>query len=143
MARRAEWLEGTVGELVAGAEDAEYALDLRVMRGRAEDGAIRIALQGSDIVVARAVAPLGRLARWALPLLRPGGRLLAIKGSSADEEIRRDADEVRAAGGVDIRVVHCGSDDTTQSATVIEVVRHVPTRPRTSRDRSVRKRKDR
>ena len=39
------------------------------------------------MVTARAVAPLDKLARWCLPLLRPGGRLLAMKGSSAAEEL--------------------------------------------------------
>ncbi len=33
-----------------------------------------------DLVVARAVAPLPRLLKYALPLLRPGGRLLAYRG---------------------------------------------------------------
>lgn len=33
-----------------------------------------------DVVTARAVAPLAQLAQWCLPLLRPGGRLLAMKG---------------------------------------------------------------
>jgi 16S rRNA (guanine527-N7)-methyltransferase len=38
-------------------------------------------------VTARAVAPLDRLAGWCLPLLRPGGLLLAMKGSTAAEEL--------------------------------------------------------
>jgi hypothetical protein len=40
-----------------------------------------------DVVTARAVAPLDRLAGWALPLLRPSGRLLALKGERADDEL--------------------------------------------------------
>jgi 16S rRNA (guanine527-N7)-methyltransferase len=39
------------------------------------------------VVTARAVAPLDRLAGWCLPLLRPGGQLLALKGSTAAEEL--------------------------------------------------------
>jgi 16S rRNA (guanine527-N7)-methyltransferase len=41
----------------------------------------------ADVVVARAVAPLKRLLGWTLPLLRPGGRLVAMKGRSADAEL--------------------------------------------------------
>ena len=56
-----------------------------VVRARAEDYASQA--PAHDTVVARAVAPLGRLAGWSLPLLRPGGQLLAIKGDSAAAEL--------------------------------------------------------
>ena len=59
---------------------AELGLDVEVVRGRAEDAAVRDAVGGSDAVTSRAVASLDKLARWSLPLLRPGGRMLAIKG---------------------------------------------------------------
>ena len=42
----------------------------------------------ADAVVARAVAPLDRLATWAAPLLAPRGTLLAMKGSGAADEIQ-------------------------------------------------------
>ena len=58
-----------------------------VVRGRAEEEPIRRELGGADVVTARAVAPLERLAGWCLPLLRPGGLLLAMKGSTAAEEL--------------------------------------------------------
>jgi 16S rRNA (guanine527-N7)-methyltransferase len=58
-----------------------------VVRGRAEEGPVRRELGGADVVTARAVAPLDKLAGWCLPLLRPGGRLLAMKGSTAAEEL--------------------------------------------------------
>jgi len=70
-------------------------LDVRVHHGRAEDLA-RPPLAGSfDIVTARAVAPLGRLAGWCAPYLRPGGTLHAIKGERWAEEL----EEGRAAIG--------------------------------------------
>jgi 16S rRNA (guanine527-N7)-methyltransferase len=58
-----------------------------VVRGRAEEGPVRRELGGADVVTARAVAPLDKLAGWCLPLLRPGGLLLALKGSTAAEEL--------------------------------------------------------
>ena len=42
----------------------------------------------ADAVTSRAVASLDKLARWSLPLLRQGGRLLAIKGERAPDEVR-------------------------------------------------------
>jgi 16S rRNA (guanine527-N7)-methyltransferase len=76
-----------------------------------------------DEVVARAVAPLGRLAAWALPLLRPGGRLLAVKGATAGEEIAAEGDGVRRAGGEVRGVREYGMGLIDPPAVVVEVVR--------------------
>lgn len=56
----------------------------RVHRGRAEEMNVEMTY---DVVTARAVAPLSTLAGWALPLVRAGGHLLALKGSNASEEL--------------------------------------------------------
>jgi 16S rRNA (guanine527-N7)-methyltransferase len=75
-----------------------------VVRARAEDYA-RTVGPAADLVVARAVAPLDRLVRWALPLTRGGGSLLALKGATAAEELQVARAAVRAAGGVDSEVI--------------------------------------
>jgi 16S rRNA (guanine527-N7)-methyltransferase len=57
---------------------------VQVTRARAE------ALHGQrqfDVVTSRAVAPLGRLLEWSMPLVAPEGALVAMKGSSVGEEI--------------------------------------------------------
>ena len=72
---------------------ADLSLDVRVTRGRAEDSTLR-----AGVVVARAVAPLDRLARWAGPLLTPGGELLALKGESAEAEVRDHGALLHALG---------------------------------------------
>lgn len=67
---------------------AELGLTERVtvVRGRAEDHG-----EQYRVVTSRALAPLPRLLGWCLPLVARDGRLVALKGSSA-------ADEVAAAG---------------------------------------------
>lgn len=63
--------------------------NVEVVRGRAEQ------LHGrwvAPTVTARAVAPLDRLAGWCLPLVAPGGSLLALKGDRADDELRASRD---------------------------------------------------
>jgi 16S rRNA (guanine527-N7)-methyltransferase len=65
------------------------------------------------------VAPLERLVRWCVPLLRPGGTLLAIKGEQADVEVER----VRASMGVDVSVVRCGVGTLDTPVTVVAVRR--------------------
>ena len=82
---------------------------------------MREQLSDVDVVTARAVAPLERLARWCLPLLKPGGQLVALKGESALEEMERDAEAVRRAGGSRQRVVSCGADVLEVPTTVVLV----------------------
>ena len=92
--RRATFLEEVVAEL--GLRTAV------VRRARAEE------LAGSllvDVVTARAVAPLDRLAGWALPLLSPSGRLLALKGERADSELSSAGAALQAAGASAAEVV--------------------------------------
>ncbi|NHC22450.1 16S rRNA (guanine(527)-N(7))-methyltransferase RsmG [Nocardioides sp. IC4_145] len=61
---------------------------VEVVRGRAD------ALHGErryDVVTSRAVAPLGRLLEWSMPLVDAHGALLAMKGSSVAAEIEEAA----------------------------------------------------
>jgi 16S rRNA (guanine527-N7)-methyltransferase len=117
MARRVAWLEEVVETL---------GLDAAVVRARAEDAARERESVGVDVVLARAVAPLGRLAEWALPLVRPGGQLVAVNGASVPDEIARDAEVVGRAGGSHPEVVRCevsGSETATTVAVVEKVGR--------------------
>jgi 16S rRNA (guanine527-N7)-methyltransferase len=81
----------SVGKKCRFLEDVARDLGLdgvTVLEGRAEayghDAAHR---EAYDLVVARAVAPLPVLIEYALPFLRAGGRLAAVKGSTALAEI--------------------------------------------------------
>jgi 16S rRNA (guanine527-N7)-methyltransferase len=115
MARRITWLEEVVAELDLS--------NVTVVRGRAEEKAIRQQVGNRDVATARAVAPIGKLAGWCLPLLRGGGRLIALKGSSAADEIERDRTEIARAGGVDPEVKSCGRGLLDEPATVVVVRR--------------------
>jgi 16S rRNA (guanine527-N7)-methyltransferase len=108
--RRATWLEQVVADL--------GLRTVTVRRARAEE------LHGSeqaDYVTARAVASLDRLAQWGLPLLRPNGQLLALKGRSAEDEVARTARAVAAAGGVSTDVVSVGDGVIEPPVTVVRV----------------------
>ncbi|APE37874.1 16S rRNA (guanine(527)-N(7))-methyltransferase RsmG [Nocardia mangyaensis] len=84
-------------------------LDVTVVRGRAEQSGVIKEAGGADVVTSRAVAPLAKLAHWSLPLLRDHGRMLALKGTSAAEELERDGAELIRDGATDLRVVGCGA----------------------------------
>ncbi|MCE7947675.1 MAG: 16S rRNA (guanine(527)-N(7))-methyltransferase RsmG [Chloroflexi bacterium CFX4] len=52
-----------------------------------------------DVVVARAVAHMPILAEYLLPLVRVGGQCVAMKGESAEREVREAANALRILGG--------------------------------------------
>lgn len=114
MARRVAWLEEVADTL---------RLSATVVRGRAEEPAIKNQLAGADVVIARAVAPLDRLWGWSAPLLRPAGRLVALKGESAETEATRDGGAVKRAGGSLPVIERCGVGVLEVPTTVIVVER--------------------
>ncbi|MDQ1713794.1 MAG: rRNA (guanine527-N7)-methyltransferase [Frankiaceae bacterium] len=103
--RRATFLAEVVADLGLDAQ-------VSVVRARAED----VAGEAYDVAVARAVAPLDRLAGWCLPLLRPGGRLLAVKGERAEAE-------VAAAPGLRARIERVGAGLVDPPTTVVTIER--------------------
>jgi 16S rRNA (guanine527-N7)-methyltransferase len=108
MARRVAFLEECVQILdLANAE---------VRRGRAEDVTGQLA---ADVVTARAVAPLDKLAGLAIGLLKPGGVVLAIKGAGAAAEVSRARPELRRLGARDVEVLRAGSGRVDPAATVV------------------------
>lgn len=91
-----------------------------VVRGRAEE--VLGSLQPVHVVTARAVAPLDRLAGWGVPLLRPYGEMLALKGDTAEEEISGARAALSKLGVVDTEVLHVGEGVVDPMSTVVRVV---------------------
>lgn len=90
---------------------------VQVVRARAESAGRH---PGSmDVVTARAVAPLGTLAQWGVPLLAPGGHLVALKGESAAEEVERDREVLERLGLVDVRIDQVGQGVVEPPTTVV------------------------
>ena len=122
-------------------EEAKEHLGLRnvvVRRARGEElhGKLEV-----DVVVARAVAPLDRLAGWALPLLRPGGRLLALKGDRADDELAVAAPMLPQAGATSSEVVVVGDPALFTDGRVVVVTRTTGTLPGTKPGRDTTRRR--
>jgi 16S rRNA (guanine527-N7)-methyltransferase len=100
------------------------ALDrVRVLRGRAEELAGE--LEG-DAVTARAVAPLERLSGWCLPLVRPGGSLLAMKGDAAEAELAATAPALPRLGAVSWSVETYGAGLVDPPVRLVRIVRGEP-----------------
>jgi 16S rRNA (guanine527-N7)-methyltransferase len=117
--RRTTFLEEVVGEL---------DLDgVRTVRGRAEE------LHGRerfDVVTARALAPLDRLLGWAMPLVAATGSLLAMKGSSAGDEIGAAAGQLRQLRCAPPELLMVTGPDGSSTATVVRVAHADPARIR-------------
>jgi 16S rRNA (guanine527-N7)-methyltransferase len=119
--------------------EAVAALDLAprvtVLRARAEElaGDTYPAATPADVVTARAVAPLDRLAGWCLPLAAVGGRLLAMKGASAADEVAAHRDAIDRLGGATPVVRQCGVGLLDPPTTVVEIVRERAVAPPSSR----------
>jgi 16S rRNA (guanine527-N7)-methyltransferase len=115
--RRTTFLQEAVDRL--GLDNVE------VVRARAEE------LHGRrefSVVTSRAVAPMDRLLDWSMPLVRQGGALLAMKGSSASEEIEAASDRLRRHGAGAVEVLTCGAGVVDPPTSVVRVEASRPSR---------------
>ncbi|MGW5359351.1 16S rRNA (guanine(527)-N(7))-methyltransferase RsmG [Actinopolymorpha pittospori] len=115
--RRAEFLSETV--------DVLELSNVEVVRSRAEDHS-----GAYDVVTARAVAPLSRLARVALGLCRPGGSVLAMKGERAAAELDEARPELAKLGVVESAIERLGEGLVPIPTTVVRLVAGEPKRRR-------------
>lgn len=137
--RRTTFLEEVVEKL---------ALDnVTVIRGRAEALHRKASY---DVVTSRAVAPLGRLLTWCMPLVAPTGAMVAMKGSSVQDEIEQASTELRHFRCEEPEIVPVGEELLPEPACVLrvawsdpgQVVLSVPRQPTAAR-RTKKKRRRR
>ena len=114
--RRSEFLREVVEEL---------GINVTIVRGRAEEPAVREQVGEMDAVVSRAVASLDKIAKWSMPLLRADGRMLAIKGERAEEELLEHRRVLASLGAIDVRVMRCCADYLDPPATVVVARRRI------------------
>jgi 16S rRNA (guanine527-N7)-methyltransferase len=107
LGRRATWLED---------ESRRLGLhNVTVVNQRAEDVAGQARY---DFVTARAVSALKTLIPLVVPLVRPGGELVLMKGERVDQEIRDAASVLVKHGLVDPRVQITGPEYGTEETRV-------------------------
>ena len=102
--RRATFLTEVVGELSLGDR-------VDVVRARAEDHDATY-----DVVTCRAVARLPKLLGWTAPLIGRRGRLVALKGASASDELAEAAKEHkrhRLTASIESVTPYPGAEPTT------------------------------
>lgn len=119
LGKRISFLQEACGAL--GLENVSYAHD------RAEEFAAKHR-ESFDLAVSRAVAPLPMLCELCLPLVKEGGRFLAMKSSHSEEEIRQSEAAISALGGqlgrlVDYRIP---TTDVVHRIVFVEKTRPTP-----------------
>jgi 16S rRNA (guanine527-N7)-methyltransferase len=108
MERRSTWMLEVIQEL--GLANVE------VRRARAEE----VLDLKFDIVTARAVAALGKLLRLTVPLLKPGGSLIALKGSKAADEIEAAKKLQKKLGIALFEIQTCGEKFLAEPTSVVK-----------------------
>jgi 16S rRNA (guanine527-N7)-methyltransferase len=117
--KKARFLEQTVKAL--------HLEQVRVIHDRAESiGRNPDYRSVYDQALVRALAPLRVILELALPLIKVRGRVLAMKGKKADQEIeeaRSALMELHAA----VRAVHTVASEPAGEALVVEIIKEKPT----------------
>lgn len=108
MERRSSWMLEVVEDL--------GLKNVRILRSRAED----VTEQDFDIVTARAVAALDKLLKMCVPLLKPGGALIALKGSKASEEIANSKKLEKKLGISSFEILVCGEKFLSEPTSVVK-----------------------
>ncbi len=99
--------------------------NLRIVHSRIEDATTAAGLAHvANVVVARALAPLVELIKIAEPLIKPGGRLIAMKGADAQNEVITAKKHLEEAFDDYIEVHnYCLSDQSRRALIVLKKVK--------------------
>lgn len=116
MERRIDWLTECV-ELMG-------LKNVKLVRGRSDEVIAQVRKRKTHpfaVVTCRAVAPMTKLSGWTLPLLKPSGQLIALKGRSAQIELDKAANQITRFGGRNARVVEASVGPDLESTHVVIV----------------------
>jgi 16S rRNA (guanine527-N7)-methyltransferase len=116
LGKRMNWLREILPRL---------GIEAEVVTARAEDYAAQ-EREKFDVCTSRAVARLNVLAELCLPLVRVGGRFLAMKGATADEELREAENAIETLGGRVLETKRFPVGDALHAVVIVEKVRPTP-----------------
>lgn len=117
---KATLIDGTKKRLVVVNEFLnELGLNADVKHVRAEDaGNDKNYREQYDLATARAVTNLRDLSELCLPFVKPGGTFLAMKGPSAEEELKEAKSAVSILGGTPEKTVNYNLENMGERALV-------------------------
>lgn len=112
MERRVAWL--------AEVSETLNLPNVVIKHGRAEeyDGAFEV-----DVATSRAVAALSKLARMSLPLVRPGGAMVVLKGRNVEREIEPAQKVLRKFRATAPEILDGRTVEGVESTTIVRIRR--------------------
>lgn len=116
LGKRVAWLERTLPEL---------GVEATCITARAEEAAAKLREQ-YDVATSRAVARLNILLELTAPFVKPGGYVLAMKGSAAQEELQEAKNAIGQLGLKLERVVQFPIEGTAHAVIVLKKVKPTP-----------------
>ena len=119
--KRVDWLAQVSAQL--------SLTGIRVIHARAEEQALEKGFRDSfDLVTARAVAELRLLCELCLPLVKPGGKFLAMKSVESDAELAASQHAIAILGGAveAVRDYAIPGTDVRHRLIVVEKVKKTP-----------------
>ena len=116
LGKRMAWLEKILPEMGVAAE---------CVTARAEE-AVKERRESYDIATSRAVARLNILLELTAPYVKVGGRVLAMKGAAAEEELAEAKNAIKRLGLQLEQVAEFPVDGTAHRVIVLRKVSHTP-----------------
>ena len=80
-----------------------------------------------DVAVSRAVGPLPVVLEYSLPLLKIGGRCLAMKGPAVERELRESGDALDKLGGGEVAVIEAYPEGFDNELVIVSIIKERPT----------------
>lgn len=113
-------------------------INVTVESRRAEPLARSDLRESFDVVVSRAVATLDWLAEWCLPLVRVGGKMLAMKGPKVHDEIPDASRAIKLLGGGEVSIHPVDLPGATGHV-IVQIPKIARSDPRYPRDPTIAK----
>ncbi len=118
LAKRLNFLDTVINELKLDAVETVHM--------RAEDAGHSIHREAHDVVCARAVASLPVLCEYCMPLVKPGGVFLAMKGTEGAAEAKSAEKAVKILGGSITEIRDVSWQDMSHTVVVIQKTGQTP-----------------
>lgn len=117
-------------------------LNAEAVHGRAEDAAKLPEFRDAfDAATARAVAEMNVLSEWLLPFVKPDGRMLALKGPTAEEELERAENALKQLNAEKVAVHPAPVPGRDWDHKIVEIKKTAPTPERFPRRAGVAEKK--
>lgn len=98
--------------------------NVRAIRGRAEAlGHDPVHRQRYELATVRAVGKVAEIAEYCLPLVKTGGRVLAMKGAAAEEELDAAGDALALLGAGDLALIDAYPEGFDSELILISIIK--------------------